>query len=427
MKLTLRPYQEEMRKFLWETRRAFNTDWPGLGKTLESDAAVELPCIVVCRTFLTGQWANFLRAQHPDLVVSEASGTRKQRNEALDVVADYYVVNYEMLPTYAMPTNFKTVIFDESHHLRNRKAAKSRAAAKLVENPAIRVYMLTATPMWRELDDIWMQLHILYPKIFTSYNDFVDMFFITENTPYGTKILGTKKAMKKELDSILSPIKFGRSYDDVGRFLPSVIENIVNLQLNKAQKELYKKLKTDYKLKFGDGDDETQMIFNGAGLLHVLRQVTMGAGKVEAVLGIIEDVNAPHVVGTWYRDHAEMIHKELKNSVLITGDLAPDKRRKMAEEAERRKQHIVCTEASMCEGVNLSKYKHLIMVEEHWPPGANYQFISRVVRDRNDDGQDQEPVHITYIMVEKSVDTSIHSIAKRRSATMKDIVKEILL
>lgn len=416
-----------MRDFLWNTRRAFNTDWPGLGKTLESDAAVELPCLVVCRTFLTGQWSSFLKNQHPELVISEASGTRSQRNKALDVVADYYVVNYEMLSSYDLPVGYKTVIFDESHHLRNRRADKSRAAAKLVENSNIRVYMLTATPMWRELDDIWMQLHILYPKIFTSYNEFVEMFFITEDTPYGTKILCTKKAMKKELDNILSPIKMGRSYKDVGRFLPNIIENIVSLKLGSEQKKLYKQLKTDYKLKFDMGDDETQMIFNGAGLLHALRQVTMSAGKVEAVKGIIEDSGKPTVIGTWYRDHAEMIHKSLKNSVLITGELNPDIRRKMALEAQRRKQHIVCTEASICEGVDLCEYKNVIMVEQHWPPGANYQFISRVVRDRNDNGEDQEPVHITYVLVERSVDTTIHHVAKKRSATMKDIIKEILL
>src|SRR5207244_8864281 len=112
-----------------------------------------------------------------------------------------------MLHSYDMPTNIKTIIFDESHHLRNRRALQSRAAKSLAnKDPNTRVYMLSASPMWKSIGDIWMQLHILYPKIFTSYKDFINAYCISIDTPYGPKIVSIRREMRKVLENVLEPI-----------------------------------------------------------------------------------------------------------------------------------------------------------------------------------------------------------------------------
>ena len=424
-----RDYQLEGIKWLKETKRGLLTDHPGLGKTLQAAEAAELPLIVSSPAYLSGQWADFLVEQYPTLKIAYANGTRKQRDAILDKKSDIYVVNHEMLATYALPTDFKTVIYDESHHLRNRGTEKSRAAAKLVKNKDKRVYLLSASPMWKGPEDIWMQLHIMYPEIFKSYKDFVDMFFITVNTPYETKILGVKKAMRKLLDEMLSPIKFGRTYKQAGRFLPEIIETVISLDLDAKFKKIYQEVKDTLALTVNrDGEEGwNKLIFGGAGAMHTLRQITMISGKVDATVQAVEDANKMTVVGCWYRDHAEMIHKKLPGSVLLTGDLPSRERQQLAMRAQNRGQHIVATEASICEGVNLSKYTSIVMPEEHWPPGANYQFISRVARDRNDGGLNKEPVNVRYVVVRKTIDSAIHSIAKRRQGSIKDIWEETLV
>lgn len=429
--LVPREYQEIGTKWLDWRERGFLTDWPGMGKTLQASEALvkDLPGFVAAPSHLVGQWADFLTEQYEGRVkVGLATGTRKQRDAVLDQKADVYVCNYEMLKSYALPTGIKRIIYDESHHLRNRSANKSKAAKSFAnKNPKTHVYMLSASPMWKSLDDIWMQLNILYPTIFTSYHQFVEMFFVTLDTPYGTKVLKVKKDKREELDTLIKPIKLGRTYKDVGRFLPDVIENNVIIDFSTAQQKFYDEIKYNYQVQFEDEDGQKDLIFNGAGVLHTLRQVTMGSGKVDTIKSIVEDVGKPTVIGCWYRDHAEMVQKALDNCVLITGDMNAQARQQLALRAQNNDWHIAATEASICEGVNLYKYKHIIMAEEHWPPGANYQFISRVVRDRNDNGQDQDPVIINYVMVRRSVDTAIHDIAKRRQNSIKDVISESLV
>lgn len=428
-KLQLRPYQEEGRDFLKHIRRGFLTDSPGLGKSVTASEAAERPVLIACgRKNLVYQWYEFLTEQYTDDKVILVDGTRKQRNELLDQKADWYIINVHMLHSYALPTHINTFIVDESHHLRNRKANKSRAAAVLaLKNPNLRVYMLTATPMWKELDDIWMQLHILYPRIFTSYNEFVRMFFVTDDGPYGKKILAVKKAMRKELEDILRPIKFGRTYKDVGRFLPPIIENYIHIRLPKTVKDMYEQVRTKYRLQYEDEENRKMLLFNPVGLLHTLRQITFGAGKVEAVVELIEDNKKPTVVGCWYRDHAAELQSKLPNSILVHGGFNAKERYQRCMRAQNKGMHIVATIDSITEGINLSKYRQVVMVEEHYPPGSNFQFISRVARDRNDDGSDKEPVLVYYIHAERTIDKIVHSVAKRRSVNIKDLIVEALV
>lgn len=427
--LKLRPYQEEGRDFLRHIRRGFLTDSPGLGKTVQASEAAEKPVLVVCgRKNLIYQWYDFLTEQYPNDKIVVADGTRKKRDEILDQKADWYIINVHMLHSYALPVGMQTLIVDESHHLRNRSANKSKAAAKYAKNnPNMRVYMLTATPAWKELDDIWMQLHIMYPKIFTSYHDFIRMFFVTDDTPYGKKILAVKKNMRKELDEILSPIKFGRTYKDVDRFLPDIIENIVTVSLSKEMLALYNQIRMKYKLQYEDEEGRKQLLFNPIGMLHSLRQVTFGGGKIDAVAELIEDNKKMSVIGCWYRDHAEALQKAIPNSVFVHGGLDPKDRYQKCMRAQNKGLHIVATIDSITEGINLSKYRQVVMVEEHYPPGSNFQFISRVARDRNDDGSDKEPVLVYYVHVPRSIDKVVHNVAKKRSSNIRELIEEALV
>src|SRR5690349_10606425 len=249
--LTPRDYQITGIEWLRQVRRGLLTDHPGLGKTLMSAEAAETPCLVTAPKHLLAQWADFLKEQYPNAVVSMADGARKSRDKALDVKADWWVINHAMLRSYDMPTDIKTIIVDESHHFRNRNAEQSRALKALANRDKnVRVYMLSASPMWKSLDDIWMQLHILYPQVFTSYHRFVEMFFVTVDNPYTTKVVAVKKKMKKVLEDTLSPIKMGRSYKDVGRMLPDRIDNVVKVELEKEVREFYNKILEDCRFQY---------------------------------------------------------------------------------------------------------------------------------------------------------------------------------
>jgi superfamily II DNA or RNA helicase len=429
-----REYQEIGIDWLYEGKRKMLTDAPGLGKTLQAAEAAELPCLIACPTYLVEQWARFLERQYPNTVVSACRGSRRRRTAALLRQADWYIINIQMLRTYDIKKYLftksnpvRTVIYDESHHLRNRRAIQSKEAAKLVRNENIRVYLLSATPMWKQADDLWMQLHILQPKLFSSYNEFVQLFCEADDTPYGPKITGVRKEMRAELEELLSVVRLGRTYKDVGRALPDLITNYVTVQFDDKTLRSYRELRDFFRLQFEEMDDQ-EIFFSSASVMHTLRQLTMFQGKIDAIKELLEDAPGPHVVFCWYKDHAESIAKAIGNeAIVITGDVKAEDRSKLAHAAAARGAPVVATIASLSEGVDLSMCRSVVYAEENWPPGSNYQSLSRVRRDRNTLTEgDPDPVMVYYVHVQDTIDEVIHRISQEREATIKDLLKEVM-
>lgn len=425
--LTHRPYQAEGIDFLWRRKRGMITDAPGLGKTPQGALASEPPALIVCPTYLTGQWCAWLQEHFPKRKAAVAKGNRFDREKVIaDETLDFLIVNKEMLRTHIKPIKkvikrYNTMIVDESHHLRNRQAEHSKGAVELAKKVE-RVYLLSATPIWKEVDDLYMQLQLLFPSVFTSYWDFVDKWCISDATRYGTKIVGMKKEMIAELEELLGVIRVGRTYEQAGRDLPPVIENIVKLDFSRDTRKVYDDAKNGYRLQIMN--EPALMMTSAMQVMHTLRQIT-GFEKVDAIKETVEDTRPYHkdryVIFTWYKDAAYNIAQALPGSLLVTGDYKPDERALRAKSGKP----IVATISAMSEGVDLSHMRMVIFAEEHWPPGSAVQALARVRRERLVE-TNEEPILVYYMLVEKTIDTTIHEITRRRSATIKDVMKESL-
>lgn len=428
--LNEREYQTEGSQFLWDRKRGMITDAPGLGKTPQAALAAELPAIIVCPTYLTGQWSDWLNEHFPNRKNAVAKGNSFARTDIItDVTLDWLIVNKEMLRTHkkallTMAPRYKTLIIDESHHMRNRDAEHSKGTAEL-SKLIPRCYELSATPIWKEVDDLYMQLHILFPTVFSSYWDFVDKWCIADAGRYSTKVIGVKKTMIKELEELLDVVRIGRTYAQAGRDLPPIIENSIKLDFTRQSRKMYDNLKDGYRLKIQGHEDV--LLTSAMEVLHTLRQVT-AFEKIDAILETIEDTEAYHkgryVVFTWYKDAAEAIWSEVHEktgAVLITGDKSPAERRELALSGKP----IIATLGSLSEGIDLSFCRMVIFAEEHWPPGSNVQSLARVRRERQVESN-VEPVLVYYVMVAKTIDEDIHNINRRRGATIRELMSECL-
>jgi len=393
-------------------------DDPGLGKTPQAALAAVMPAIVSCPKYLVGQWEQWILTYMPDRTVQACRGDRFRKSGQIKADVDFVIINQEMLRTHfkelaernkARP--WKTLIIDESHHLKNKDAIRSKNAAKLARTIEY-VFELTATPIWKEVDDLWMQLHILHPDIFPSYNYFVDTYCIADQTRFGPKILGVKKEMLPELEEMLSHVKLGRTYAQAGRELPPLIEKTVTFDLNPAIRKIYNQTKSYWIEEIDQG------YANYASVLHALRQITGCAAKAETVAELLEDVKGQALIFVWYRDQAEMIHQALPGSVVITGAM-PEKQRQLV--AKTAGGHVIATISALCEGIDLSHMRTVVFAEEHWPPGANHQALSRVRRERQEDSN-EEPVVAYYVHAKDTVDERIHLVTQTRQATIRDVL-----
>jgi superfamily II DNA or RNA helicase len=437
-----RPYQVEGIEWLTTKKRAMLTDRPGLGKTIQAGMAAKPPALVIAPSYLIEQWADFIRMQFPTATVAVARGTRTQRQAAIDKRADWTIVNIEMIGShkttkyvdekrttawgrevverkyifneYKFPgaggaADYRTIIFDESHHFRGHKAARAKRAVEIAY-AAEYVFMLTATPIVKEADDLFQQLRILYPNDFKSYNAFLQQYCYYE---WGTGYTRVLSYNKQRVGAMLAKYALGRTYKNVGMYLPPLIEKTLRIDMSDHNMKRYKEVKHMYRF---DGEALTSAIET----LNMLRYITVTEEKVVALHEILDYDKRPAIVFTWFRETAALL-QNVFGGTLITGDMPPEQRKAVAQSSDR----IYATIASLCEGVDLSHAKTLVFFECDYTPGKMYQAMSRAHRGRKD-GADDEPVLCYYLMHKKTVDEDVYDAVVARRSDAREILKRAL-
>lgn len=409
--LVPRDYQVTGINWLKSNKRAMLVDEPGLGKTLQAAeaAAPYGPILVAAPTYLGEQWFDFLVEQYPTDSVVLATGTRKQRQKALKLKAKWYIINTEMLRSdYILPT-VRTVIFDESHHLRHRESSQSKAASALAKQVE-RVYLLTATPIVKDPDDVYHQLHMIDPKLFNSYWQFIDEHFYSYQTSYGTQITGIRN--KAKFKQFLSTYMLGRTYSEVGLELPRLINHTIKVKMTNDARKAYDDLRFYYA-------HEDITMTNASQVMHALRTICAAdPNKHNQLIARLQTLDS-FTVFCYYKHTAKWI-ADATNATMITGDVKADERPTLA----RRNNRIVCTLDSMSEGVDLSHIKNVFFYEEYYTHGVMYQALHRVQRFVTSGNPD--PIYCYYYHCEDSIDEVIHAVQTRRSVTVAEVVKKEL-
>lgn len=437
MKHILRPYQVDAVEWFTEHRRGILYDDPGLGKTFSAIQTVRinntLPCLVVAPAYLVSQWLAFLRDQFGE--------TYAQLYDPKDAdPPEFSVISLQQIrkiPLAQLRSRggfpFRSVIFDEAHRLSNRKSQQSKAALEIATaRPHLQVLLLTATPIRNTPDDIFHLLRIVEPTnepLFHSYYRFVSTFMNVVETPYATKPVSIKKAKRQAFKDLVSKYAFGRTYKEVGRQLPPIITAELIVDFDPQHRVAYREIKRSYRIGGQPLAQSTQLV--------TLRSFTsLMPVKLRVLRQLFDDAlhNRPTVVFVWYKETAGVVMDVLKEAglspILATGDQTPTKRAELLRNAWP--QPVVATIPSVSEGIDLSRYRAVIFYEEDWTPTANYQALSRVVRDRNDEAEAQlnldeiEPVLVYHLMAKHSVDVTIHRAASKRGATADSILYDEL-
>ena len=134
----LYPHQIEGVAFLLGRRRALLADDMGLGKTRQSviamvEAEAEGPYLVICPASVKRNWAREIQ-----LVLPEAEPTIVGPGPLPSIdFQDWVIINYEILGKHQeglLAFEWKGIVFDEAHYLKNHQSKRSRNAAKLVKS-----------------------------------------------------------------------------------------------------------------------------------------------------------------------------------------------------------------------------------------------------------------------------------------------------
>lgn len=430
---SLRPYQSMGVRFLREKKRAILGDAPGLGKTFQAIEAATLPACISAPLSLIDQWRDFIEEQYPHHSVHIAAyGDIIKRDAAFKAFeADtnqlkWLIVNHDAFRTYYIP-EVQTLIADEFHHFRNREAKRSIGLRKMAQRTP-NVYGLTATPIFKDVGDLYHLLHILNPKKWSSYWNFVQTYAVVDATAWGNRIVRARSPKRLEEDT--AEVMIARTYNDVHMFLPERIDKHITMKLKDDDLARYNKLKDYYRLELEEAQEDgstSQLFFNAGAVLHALRKLTVTREKIEAVKQIVDDTpgDAPILVFCWYRDTAEVLSRAL-DGAKITGAIAPSERRDLAYGMTGQRVRIATME-SLSEGVDMSDCRTVIFVEQSYVPGQQYQALSRVVRHRTTVDDTNDPVILYWVRYTNSVDQVVHTTAKdRASGNAMSVLKEAI-
>lgn len=426
-----RPYQWEGTHFLQEKKKGMIADPPGLGKTLQAMmAASDGEHIgISCPSYLTEHWWDQIRMQFPnDTVVLAGEGTRSTRNAALELshahTAKWTIFNHQMLRFKKRPNanevpmrddlkfdfpRFDTLIYDESHHFRNRSSQQAKGAYVLSRS-CPRVFLLTGTPIMREADDLFMQLRIMDPVTFSSYWQFVNTYCNVEQTGFGTRVYGQRGTLLKGL---MSRYALRRTYEDVGLYLPPIIgPQYIKVDFTAEHEKKYKEAWLAFRV-------NDIWLENYMQVMHVLRALTGVQEKLNATIELARDMDK-FLIFCWYKHHARAMAQALDATLIISDEVPPNERKALVASSER----VVCTLGSLSEGVDASHLRNVIYFEEHYTPGSIEQSTARVQRWSEDIAATNSSINLYVVMVRNTIDETINNIWMQRRSDNRGIIRD---
>jgi SNF2 family DNA or RNA helicase len=252
----LRDYQMEgynWLRFCWyNSRNSILADEMGLGKTAQIVAALDSlgrenvtgPFLVVAPLSTLDHWkTEFERWSSLNAVVYHGNQAARDLIRATEFVAvdsdgrvlhnrvqfDAIVTNYEtVLQDFAVfaAIEWRYLVLDEAHRLK-------RSTGKLYQKMETLVFehctMLTGTPIQNCIEELWGLLHFLYPAEFSDLDDFTESY---GNTSDAEQVLAIQK--------IIQPIMLRRKKSDVEKAILPKEETIVEVELTRTQKKLYR-------------------------------------------------------------------------------------------------------------------------------------------------------------------------------------------
>ncbi|XP_068663502.1 uncharacterized protein [Aristolochia californica] len=190
----LLPFQRDGVRFvLQHGGRALLADEMGLGKTLQAIAFASCvrdswPVLILSPSSLRLHWAStimeWLQISPIDILVvlSQWGGSNREgftivhSNTKHDIHLDglFNIISYDVVPKLQntlLASDFKIVIADESHFLKNAQAKRTNASLPVLKK-AQYVLLLTGTPALSRPIELFKQLEALFPDVYRNIHDY---------------------------------------------------------------------------------------------------------------------------------------------------------------------------------------------------------------------------------------------------------------
>ncbi|CAI0548425.1 unnamed protein product [Linum tenue] len=436
----LMPFQRDgVRFILQHGGRVLLADEMGLGKTLQAIAAAACvrdswPVLVLSPSSLRLQWATmiqqWLNIPSSDIVVvlSQWSGSNRggfslvssaKGTPSLDGL--FNIVSYDVVPklqSVLMASEFKVVIADESHFLKNAKANRTTASLPVIKK-AQYAMLLSGTPALSRPIELFKQLEALYPDVYKNVHEYGNRY--CKGGSFGAY---QGASNHEELHNLMkTTVMIRRLKRDVLSELPQKRRQQVFLELAekdlKTIKALFRELEViKSKIKSCTSEDEVASLkFAQKNLISKIYTVSAEV-KVPAVLDYLTtfvEAGCKFLIFAHHRQMIDSIHefllKKKVGCIRVDGGTPAADRQGLVtdfQENDAIKAAILSIKAGGF-GLTLTAASTVVFAELAWTPGDLIQAEDRAHRI----GQ-VSSVNIYYLLASDTVDDIIWDVVQSK-------------
>jgi SWI/SNF-related matrix-associated actin-dependent regulator 1 of chromatin subfamily A len=416
--------------------RLLLADDMGLGKTLQSIGIAEnffgninKKLLIICPSSLSGNWKNEL-CQWSSISKKNVQVIEKDSDE-IKPTSECIIISYTLASENAkrdkfnelMNCTFDCVIIDESHRLKDPSTHVSKSVAKIAK--IIRhVILISGTPELSKPSELFVQLSILYPGVFTDYYEYTKRYCNGFFDQYD-KWNDTGTSRVNELRLILNKIMIRRLKRDVNMLLPSKKRSIINLEMSPEHILQFGKLQKEMqKLHVECREKKSMRIINQMKQMKMKMWRETCIVKRHVVSGHIlekyKEWNTGHMLVFFHHEVmrdaiVKMCQDNTIEYIVIDGKTKQSLRNDLVKNLntfhEGDKVKIGILSMTACSvGLNFSPGSTLaIFAELHWTPGICSQCEDRIHRVGA-----KKDVFIEYLIANKTVDPDIYAKLKSK-------------
>jgi SWI/SNF-related matrix-associated actin-dependent regulator 1 of chromatin subfamily A len=413
----LHPFQRAGVRYALERRRTFVADEQGLGKTVQALATLQadgaFPAVVVCPASMKLTWeresSHWL--PHRSVAVLDGRTDVSWRNGAEE--ADLVVLNYDILEAHLerlAAREPRALVLDESHYVKNPRAARTKVALELSERlprGALRL-ALTGTPILNRADELVSQLRVLGRlRDFGSGARLTRRFRAAGSDDRLHWNLRAYCYVRRTKQQVLPQLPAKR-HDTV----PVLLSNEHEYRL--AERDVIAWLQT-LPIDLGAIDAKVAAALRAEQLVRLnnLRQLA-ARGKLPTALAWIADFlvsGEPLVVFAEHVAIQRAVLERFPDALHILGGDSTFQRQRAVDAFQHAEgpQLIVCSMGAASQGLTLTRASNVAFLELDWTPARHDQAEDRLHRI----GQDSA-VTAWYLLAPDSIDETMAELLERK-------------
>ncbi|XP_022088441.1 DNA annealing helicase and endonuclease ZRANB3-like isoform X2 [Acanthaster planci] len=415
----------------------------GLGKTIQAISVAyyykaEWPLLIVVPSSMRYPWIEELERWLPDLqprdmnLIMSGSDVRNIARCKVSLVGYGLLRNDSKTLVQALTDQaFRVVIVDESHYMKNRKAARTKVLVPLLQ-AAKRVMLLTGTPALARPAELFTQIDSVQKGLMGSFSQFAKRYCnahwrqLGRQRMWDTSGASNLDELHKQL---VKSVMIRREKKQVLTQLPPKRRQKVPFELaDSDEKKELEKCWTELDKIINPASDPMEEIHNtGFEVKKLATQMYTLTGKAkigavcEYVKMLLENQGLKFLV---FAHHKEVLtalaqtvaayakeHKMPLKYIRIDGDVPSSERMQLVHQFQNDSNTRVALLSILAAGtgLTLTAASQVVFAELHWTPGILEQCEDRAHRI----GQ-QNAIHVHYLVARGTIDEWLWSALSRK-------------